>query len=397
MPGSGVTFQHVWKRFSRSERHNALRDLVPAVFARAVSASSSLERDEFWALRDVSFEVRRGEALGIIGPNGAGKSTALKLLTRIMRPTKGVCELRGRIGALIEISAGFHQDLSGRENVFLQGAVMGMKRAEIARKFDEIVEFSGISEFIDTPVKRYSSGMNARLGFSIAAHLDPEVLIIDEVLSVGDYAFQQKAYDRIQEIASRDIIVVLVSHNLERVSQLCSQAILLSQGQAVQTGPVDDVIAGYVQVAGDSHSQTDSAPIRYDRLERTSLQDVPSGGWLTFTLSGTVLDAARVPETAGIGVVVRAMSSGSPLFSLNSNAIDAMIPASPTFVAEVELQMNVTPGMYRLQAVVRDRRTNRILQRGPWTSVKVSGTTVSTGIVQMNPRISFREPGSRQP
>ncbi len=162
------------------------------------STPPDLEAEEFWALRDVSFEVRRGEAIGIIGPNGAGKSTTLKLLNRILRPTKGSCWLRGRVGALIEVAAGFHPDLTGRENVFLQGAIMGMRRAEIATKLDEIVEFAGVAEFVDTPVKRYSSGMNARLGFSIAAHLEPDVLIIDEVLSVGDAAFQRRCMERME-------------------------------------------------------------------------------------------------------------------------------------------------------------------------------------------------------
>jgi len=167
-----VEFIGVSKKFRRGERHDSVRDLVPGTLARWLGRGSPapLGKAEFWALRDVSFSVGPGEALGIIGANGAGKSTALKLLTRILRPTEGHCHVRGRIGALIEVAAGFHPDLTGRENVYLQGAIMGMRRAEIARKFDEIVAFSGIAEFIDTPVKRYSSGMNARLGFSVAAH-----------------------------------------------------------------------------------------------------------------------------------------------------------------------------------------------------------------------------------
>ena len=178
----------------------------------------------------MSFEVNAGEALGIIGPNGAGKSTILKLLTRILKPTGGHCEVRGRVGALIEVAAGFHPDLTGRENVFLQGAIMGMKRAEIARKFDEIVEFAGVGEFIDTPVKRYSSGMNARLGFAIAAHLDPDVLLIDEVLSVGDAAFQDRCVERMRELIERGIPLVFISHNLPAVLDLCTRAIVIDHG-----------------------------------------------------------------------------------------------------------------------------------------------------------------------
>jgi lipopolysaccharide transport system ATP-binding protein len=175
-----VCVEQMWKMFQRGERHDSLRDLIPSLFRSALGrgGSSAGSRDEFWALRDISVEVQPGQALGVIGGNGAGKSTFLKLITRILRPTRGRCVVQGRIGALIEIAAGFHPDLTGRENVFLQGAIMGMRTAEIRRKFDQIVEFSGVSEFIDTPVKRFSSGMNARLGFSIAAHLDPDVLIL---------------------------------------------------------------------------------------------------------------------------------------------------------------------------------------------------------------------------
>ncbi len=196
----GIVFDGVWKKFQRGERHDSLRDLIPATMRRlgrrAVEADE-LDAGDFWVVRDMSFTVRPGECLGIIGGNGAGKSTTLKLLTGILRPTRGSIEVVGRVGSLIEVSAGFHPDLSGRENVFLQGAIMGMSHATIRRRFDEIVEFAGVSEFIDMAVKRYSSGMNARLGFAIAAHLDPDVLIIDEVLAVGDIGFQQRAFGRL--------------------------------------------------------------------------------------------------------------------------------------------------------------------------------------------------------
>ena len=390
MADSGVSFQRVWKRFRRGERHNSLRDLIPAILSRAVGSSTELKRDEFWALQDVSFEVPRGEAFGIIGPNGAGKSTVLKLLTKVMRPTGGTCELRGRVGALIEVSAGFHQDLSGRENVFLQGAIMGMKREEVARKFDQIVDFSGVSEFIDTPVRHYSSGMNARLGFSVAAHLDPEIMIIDEVLAVGDRAFQQKAYDRIQEIVNRDITVVLVSHQLERVGQLCSHAVLLNQGQVACAGPVEDVIAAYVQGTGESTLSSPDAAIRYDRLDRMSSSEIPPGALLTLSLSGVVLDGARLGDTLGIGIVVRSMASGAQVFSVNSDALQQPLPTSGAFSADIELQMNVTPGLYSVHAVVKKRHTRRTIQGGPWVSVRVSGATVSSGVAHMNPRIQLR-------
>src|SRR5436190_41206 len=226
---SAVVFEGIWKKFRRGERHDSLRDLVPAL-ARGLARRRrplDLAEQEFWAVRDVSFEVGPGEALGIIGPNGAGKSTILKLLTKILRPTRGRMELQGRVGALIEVAAGFHPDLTGRENVFLQGAIMGMTRAEIARKFADIVEFAGVQEFIDTPVKRYSSGMNARLGFAIAAHLEPDVLLIDEVLSVGDMGFQQRCIERMGAFKKQGVTILFVSHNLQAVAGLCERALFL--------------------------------------------------------------------------------------------------------------------------------------------------------------------------
>src|SRR6267142_1964332 len=244
---AAVVFEGVWKKFRRGERHDSLRDLVPALVSRLArrSPAQGLADEEFWAVRDVSFEVRPGEALGIIGPNGAGKSTILKVLTRILRPTRGRLELHGRVGALIEVAAGFHPDLTGRENVYLQGAIMGMTRAEIARTFDAIVDFSGVEDFIDTPVKRYSSGMNARLGFAIAGHLDPDILLIDEVLSVGDVGFQEKCVARMRELLARGVPLVFVSHNLSAVVELCTRAILVERGTVRFDGRPAEAVAEF--------------------------------------------------------------------------------------------------------------------------------------------------------
>src|SRR5215475_5329328 len=239
--------QRVFKKFRRGELYDSLRDLVPAVTRRLVRREGIRQsgRREFWALEDVSFSVRRGEAFGIIGANGAGKSTILKLLTGIMRPTKGSISVKGRISALIEVSAGFHQDLTGRENIYLNGAILGMTRDEIRRRFDAIVAFSGLEEFIDTPVKRYSSGMYARLGFSVAAHVDPDVLLVDEVLSVGDYLFQRKCMERMQTVIGSGATVIFVSHNLREVANLCQRSLLLERGQVRAIGPTADVIREY--------------------------------------------------------------------------------------------------------------------------------------------------------
>ena len=253
MTDPSVQIDSLWKKFRKGERQDSLRDLVPAAFKRMLRGprpSGELRDDDFWALRDVSFSVQRGAALGIIGHNGAGKSTLLKIMTKLLRPTGGTYVTRGRIGALIEVTAGFHQDLTGRENIFLNGAIIGMRKADIARRFDAIVEFSGIGEFIDTPVKRYSSGMNARLGFSIAAHLDPEILIVDEVLSVGDYTFQGKCVQWMQDTLKNGTTVIFVSHNMDAVLSLCDSAVLLNHGEVRAHGRTSDVIAEYYRDGG---------------------------------------------------------------------------------------------------------------------------------------------------
>ena len=234
-----IEFDEVWKKFRYGEVHNRLRDAIPALARRLVGRSDpdeGLWKGEFWALRGLDFTIEPGEALGLIGPNGAGKSTVLKLLTQIMEPTRGRCVVRGRIGALIEVASGFHPDLTGRENVYLQGTIMGMPRREISTRFDEIVAFAGVEAFMETPVKRFSSGMQARLGFAIAAHLDPDVLVIDEVLAVGDASFQQRAFARVQELVRGAIPVVVVSHQLEAISTLCTRAMLLDRGRMVHAG-----------------------------------------------------------------------------------------------------------------------------------------------------------------
>jgi homopolymeric O-antigen transport system ATP-binding protein len=274
-----IVFDGVWKKFHRGERHDSLRDLIPSAARRLLRRrpAGALDATEFWALRDVSFAVRPGEALAIIGPNGAGKSTTLKVLTRILKPTRGRAEVRGRVGALIEVAAGFHPDLTGRENVYLQGAIMGMTRGEIARKFDEIVEFAGVREFMETPVKRYSSGMNARLGFSIAAHLDPDVLLIDEVLSVGDMSFQEQCIERMRTMIRRGVPLVFVTHNLAAVLSLCTRAIVMDHGTVVFDGQPAEAIGAYRR----SRPAAPTSPANGIRVTRASLvgeSDHTAGG-----------------------------------------------------------------------------------------------------------------------
>jgi lipopolysaccharide transport system ATP-binding protein len=226
---------------------------------RQIIQGDSIE--EFWALKDVSFEVRRGEVLGIIGRNGAGKSTLLKILSRITEPTSGRVTLHGRIASLLEVGTGFHPELSGRENIFLNGAILGMKKSEIKAKFDEIVDFAEVERFLDTPVKRYSSGMYVRLAFAVAAHLEPEILIVDEVLAVGDANFQKKCLGKMQEVALGGRTVLFVSHNMAAVQSLCSRAVLLRTGEVQSDGKIINVLPEYIKSSDRLKSITGSDPL----------------------------------------------------------------------------------------------------------------------------------------
>lgn len=245
-----ISVDNVSKKFVLAhDRPKSLAGVARGVFRRN-------QREDFWALKDVSFGVEQGEALGIIGHNGAGKSTILKLLTQIMDPTFGRIRTRGRVSALIEVGAGFHPEMTGRENVYLNGSILGMSQREINSKFDEIVAFAELEKFIDTPVKRYSSGMYARLGFAVAAHVDPEILICDEVLSVGDGLFQKKCIKKMTSVRETEGATILfVSHNMIAVQNLCERAIWLTQGAVVQDGPARDVVNAYLGMTADTNRE----------------------------------------------------------------------------------------------------------------------------------------------
>jgi len=236
-----LKLDHVSKKYNIPASSNSPKRWYKRGFGRPSS--------EMWALRDISFEVKEGEALGIVGHNGAGKTTMLKLLASITAPTRGQITIRGRLAALVEVGSGFHPELTGRENIFLHGAMLGMRRAEIARKMSSIIEFAGVGQYIDVPVKRYSSGMYVRLGFSIAAHLDPDILLLDEVLAVGDVAFQARCLDRIGELRKAGRTIVFVSHDLAAVYHLCDRAILLARGQILSDGTPRAVIDQYQRMA----------------------------------------------------------------------------------------------------------------------------------------------------
>lgn len=253
-----IRVENLGKRYrigSQRARYATLRDTLHEAFVSPFTRRRALRRrDEgartpgemIWALREVSLQVRQGEVVGIIGPNGAGKSTLLKVLSHITEPTTGLAEVRGRIGSLLEVGTGFHAELTGRENIFLNGAILGMKRREVARKFDEIVAFAEIERFIDTPVKHYSSGMYLRLAFAVAAHLEPEIMLVDEVLAVGDAAFQKKCLSKMEDVGGSGRTILFVSHNMPAVTRLCERAVLLEEGRVVSDGKAPHVVSTYL-------------------------------------------------------------------------------------------------------------------------------------------------------
>jgi len=244
---------HIGKKEARYKTlRDSFSDAIAAPFRRVgnllrghATGASELDQ-EFWALKDLSFEIKRGEVVGIIGRNGAGKSTLLKILSRITEPTAGFAEIHGRVSSLLEVGTGFHHELSGRDNIYLNAAILGMKKGDIERKFDEIVSFAEVEKFIDTPVKHYSSGMYLRLAFAVAAHLEPEILIVDEVLAVGDAQFQKKCLNKMRDVSKHGRTILFVSHNMQAVTRLCDRVILLSQGSLLQDGPSDEVVGSYL-------------------------------------------------------------------------------------------------------------------------------------------------------
>lgn len=266
----------LWKEYTVGHvqtRHTTFYDLLSATLKSPFRALRGRrvqpdEEDKFWALRDVSFEVQPGEVVGIIGRNGAGKSTLLKILSRITAPTKGRIEVRGRLASLLEVGTGFHPELSGRENIFLNGAILGMTRREVARKFDEIVAFAEIEKFVDTPVKRYSSGMYVRLAFAVAAHLEPDILVVDEVLAVGDAEFQKRCLGKMKEVSGGGRTVLFVSHNTNAIQALCSNCVLLDKGRVASVGSTATVIEEYITCIEDG-----TGFVHADR-ERLALLDI---------------------------------------------------------------------------------------------------------------------------
>ena len=304
---SALTLDHVSKRYRLGTSQGSLRDLL-ASWARRVSAGPTEDppSEHIWALRDITLELPNGAVLGVIGSNGAGKTTLLKLLSRITKPTLGTVGVHGRMSSLIELGAGFHPDLTGRENVFLNGAILGLSRKEIQARFDSIVNFAELERFIDTPVKRYSSGMYARLGFSVAAHTDPDVLVVDEVLAVGDGPFQKKCYDFIHRFVSGDKTVVFVSHNMVVIEHLCSQVLWIDRGHMKMLAPPERVLPSYFDamdrqmVASGTKQEGGGAHLRLylaDVYRRKGSRTRRLQHWRRFDRSSTVPCYAGYRET----------------------------------------------------------------------------------------------------
>lgn len=310
------------------------------------------EVEEFWALKDVNFEIRRGEVVGIIGRNGAGKSTLLKVLSRITEPTEGRVTIEGRVASLLEVGTGFHPELSGRENIFLNGSILGMTRREIQAKFDEIVDFAGVEKFIDTPVKRYSSGMKVRLGFSVAAHLEPEILIVDEVLAVGDVLFQDKCLGKMNDVAATGRTVLFVSHNMTAIRSLCSEGVLIEAGRTKAMGEINSVIDGYMlDLFPSSREWIDTRTTKRTwsgtskaLIEGMKLAHDPSTGHLSIDLQ--IQPQERFDRLRVSATITR--SDGEPIGSTFSNELRICAQAERISVNTVIDAALLIPGQYRL-------------------------------------------------
>jgi ABC-type polysaccharide/polyol phosphate transport system ATPase subunit len=346
------------KRYLLGEReaYGALRDTLaralraPLRWINGRAARASAVRESIWALENVSFDIRQGEIIGVVGRNGSGKSTLLKILSRITEPTSGRAEIRGRVGSLLEVGTGFHPELTGRENVFVNGAILGMRRAEIRRKFDEIVSFSGIEQFIDTPVKHYSSGMQMRLAFSVAAHLQPQILLIDEVLAVGDAAFQRKCLGKMDDVSRDGRTVVFVSHQMNQLRRLCGRCLWLDSGRVVNMGPTAELLNRYEA----SFMEASSSP--------ADVQRSPGARFLGWTLGtshqprNTIqgFEPVTVRFFLRIDRPIQSGHHGIALFNRDSQVVwgtanDDLSFSPGTYELVYHLPLQLKPGSYRWQ------------------------------------------------
>ena len=351
------------------QAYGTLRDSFTHWLQKFLKGNTDGERSEaetIWALKDVSFEVKQGEVLGVIGRNGAGKSTLLKILSRITAPTEGQVQIRGRIGSLLEVGTGFHPELTGRENIFLNGSILGMTRAEILKKFDEIATFAEIEKLLDTPVKRYSSGMYVRLAFAVAAHLDPEILLVDEVLAVGDVAFQKKCLGKMQEVTRAGRTVLLVSHNMSTVKQHCDQCLLLKDGRLAVLGDVEKVVGTYLQTVKDNSPEkiiTDQehlTGINRMRIKKIKLINPAANSfsvhWSQPIQIGVEFEVYSRIEQASFGAGIRTFD-GIPVISVHHDDDGRpLLDLEPgAYQISFTLQNDLRPGFYKLGVGVHEK------------------------------------------
>jgi lipopolysaccharide transport system ATP-binding protein len=385
----------VSKRFRRGDHLDSLRDLLAARLLRRRIDRPTGQAD-FWALDEISFEVRPGEALGVIGPNGAGKSTLLKLLAGIMRPTRGTIEIDGRLSALIELGAGFHADLTGRENIELNAAILGMSRGELSRRFGDIVDFAGIGEFLDTPVKRYSSGMHARLGFAIAAHVEPRVLLVDEVLSVGDRVFRAKCMDKMNQFLKDGAGVVFVSHDLGAVGRFCRRVLVLAGGRELFCGPAHEAINRYYEASSDSLAEkkvkggclVTVRDVRVESPPGRPVATVAPGAPVRFAFD-VLFHAPILRPSYGLSII--RLEDHLTVLETSSTRLGIAAAGARTGDRQhvrYDFQLNLLPGEYAMGLHVRDRDSLKYATEELFaTRVLVVGDRAVGGVAHVNPRV----------
>lgn len=342
--GIAIRFEGISKKYTIGKQQDgSLRGTLSNLFSNKTSVS-----EEFWALQNISFDVQKGDVLGIIGKNGAGKSTLLKVLSSITKPTNGRIEINGRIASLLEVGTGFHPELTGKENVYLNGTILGMTRREVQAKFDEIVAFSGIEKFIDTPVKHYSSGMYVRLAFAVAAHLEPEILIIDEVLAVGDSDFQKKCLGKMKDVANHGRTVLFVSHHLGSVRQLCNKGLLLESGKVTKLGQIDEVISAYQRSSNISVNYVNQSTTKDYYIEQALIDSEESEFYNNDTIPFKFIVKHNIPFGQNKFLLIRILDEmeqviGSSEINLKEGKHEYV------FV----LQNNVlTKGQYKLNCII---------------------------------------------
>ena len=354
------------------ERYHSLRDTVVRHGRNYVRKAVDMARgrqiiqgdtvEEFWALKDVSFEVKRGEVLGIIGRNGAGKSTLLKILSRITEPTSGRVVLDGRVASLLEVGTGFHPELTGRENIFLNGAILGMTKVEIRKKFDEIVDFAGVDRFLDTPVKRYSSGMYVRLAFAVAAHLEPEILIIDEVLAVGDAEFQKKCLGKMQDVAKAGRTVLFVSHNLGAIQSLCSEALVMKSGALVSAGTPREAISFYQDVSdkvsslGEINHKAGTLQVEVlSILIKSEIQEISSSFLSGEPINFEIEVLAKVEQTATFFLLIKDSEDRVVYSSFQQDNQEPFTATARHLISTGVSGLGFCPGTYKVEVGAFDK------------------------------------------